>query len=267
MSSDAVFVREGDRWRPNEMARGPWDPHALHGGAPAALLVHAFEACEPQEGLELARVTYEFVRPVPLDTLEVSVEVIRPGRRVVLLDGVIRNPEGEVVTRARALRARATDLGPTEDGPPPFPGPDFEAAQELEGSGPPGFDRHGAPMFATHAMDIRFVEGRFREPGPATAWFRLRHPLVAGEQTSPLELAATAGDFGNGIATVVSWEDHVFINPDLTLYFERPPRGEWVAMQSETRVRPGAVAVSESVIWDQYGRIGRATQALLVSPR
>jgi hypothetical protein len=116
-------------------------------------------------------------------------------------------------------------------------------------------------------MDIRFVEGSFMEPGPATAWFRLRHPLVAGESTSPFELTATAGDFGNGIATVVSWQEHVFINPDLTLYLERPPRGEWVAMQSETRVRPGAVAVSESVIWDQDGRVGLATQALLVSRR
>jgi Thioesterase-like superfamily len=267
MSSDAVFVRQGDRWRPNEIARGPWDPGALHGGAPAALLVHAFEACEPQEGLELARVTYDFVRPVPLAELEVDVEVVRPGRRVMLLDGVIRDAAGEVVTRARALRARASDLGPTEDGPPPFPGPDSEAARTIEDSGPPGFDRDGPAMFGTHAMDIRFVEGNFRETGPATAWFSLRHPLIADEVTSPRELTATAGDFGNGIGTVISWEEHVFINPDLTLYFERAPRGEWVAMQSETRVRPGAVAVSESVIWDQYGRIGRATQALLVSAR
>jgi acyl-coenzyme A thioesterase PaaI-like protein len=267
MSSDAVFVRAGNRWQPSDMARGPWDPQALHGGAPAALLVHAFEACEPQEGLQLARVTYEFVRPVPLAELEVSVEVVRPGRRVMLLDGEIRDGAGEVVTRARALRARASDLGPTENVPPLFPGPDSEAAAALEGSGPPGFDRGGAPMFATHAMDIRFVEGSFAEPGPATAWFRLRHPLVADEPTSPFELAATAADFGNGIATVVSWQEHVFINPDLTLYLERPPRGEWVAMQSETRVRPGTVAISESVIWDQDGRVGRATQALLVSRR
>jgi hypothetical protein len=90
---------------------------------------------------------------------------------------------------------------------------------------------------------------------------------VAGEAASPFELAAAAGDFGNGIATVVSWEDHMFINPDLTLSLEREPRGEWVAMQSQTRVRPGAAAVSESVIWDQEGRVGRAIQALLVSAR
>jgi hypothetical protein len=78
---------------------------------------------------------------------------------------------------------------------------------------------------------------------------------------------AAAGDFGNGIASVLSWDEHVFINPDLTLYVEREPVGEWVALQSEMRVSPGAVAVAESVLWDETGRIGRAVQALLVGRR
>ena len=41
MTLDAVFVRDGDRFRATDLARGPWDPGALHGGAPAALLVRA----------------------------------------------------------------------------------------------------------------------------------------------------------------------------------------------------------------------------------
>jgi Thioesterase-like superfamily len=262
MSLEAVFVRHGARWRAGELARGPWDPQAAHGGAPAALLVHAFEACEPQTGLQLARITYEFVRPVPLGELTLNVEVVRPGRRVMLLDGVIRDADGTEVTRARAMRLRASELGPSDSGPPPFPGPQSGAAKEF---GDP--QAAALPMFATDAMEIRFVQGAFREPGPATAWFRLRRPLVAGEPTSPFARAAAAGDFGNGSASVMSWEEHVFINPDLTLYLEREPRGEWVAMQSQTRVLPGAVALSESVLWDETGRIGRAIQALLVSHR
>jgi hypothetical protein len=116
-------------------------------------------------------------------------------------------------------------------------------------------------------MEIRFVEGEFREPGPSTAWFRLRHPLVAGVPTRPLELLAAVSDFGNGIASELSWDDHVFINPDLTVYVEREPAGEWVALQSQTRLGTGSVAIAESVLWDQRGRIGRATQSLLVSRR
>ena len=44
MSVDAVFVQDGDRFRATDLALGPWYPGALHGGAPAALLVHAVDA-------------------------------------------------------------------------------------------------------------------------------------------------------------------------------------------------------------------------------
>src|SRR5205823_13795954 len=60
-------------------------------------------------------------------------------------------------------------------------------------------DLHSFPTrrssdLATHAMEIRFVEGRFREAGASTAWFRLRVPLIAGTSTFPLDRAAAAGD-------------------------------------------------------------------------
>ena len=122
-------------------------------------------------------------------------------------------------------------------------------------------------MFATHGMEIRFAEGAFREVGPATAWFSLRAPLVAGEPSRPLDLIVAASDFGNGIAPAVSWEEHTFINPDLTVLVEREPTGEWVALQADTRVHRGSVAIAESTIWDERGRIGRAVQTLLVAPR
>lgn len=255
MTPAPIFVQDGEVFTPLPEARGPWDPNALHGGAPAALLVHAFESHPSAEGLGLARLTCEFVRPVPLAPLTVSTEVLRPGRRMTLLEGRIADPAGIEVVRARALLLLASEVGPGLAEPPPFPGPE---------EGTPNDFGVGAPMFATHGMEIRFVEGRFREIGPATAWFRLRGELIAGTETSPFERVAAAGDFGNGIASELSWGEYLFINPDLTLYLEREPGGEWVGLQSKMRVSPGAVAVAESVIWDEQGRIGRATQSLLV---
>ena len=35
---DALFVADHDRFVPTELARGPWDPNALHGGPVAALV-------------------------------------------------------------------------------------------------------------------------------------------------------------------------------------------------------------------------------------
>lgn len=259
MTPAAVFVQDGDRFTATEIALGPWDAGALHGGAPAALVLHVLAQSVPAgSALRPARITYEFVRPVPRGPLTVEVATVRPGRRVSVLDATIRDGEGVEVTRARALLVAPTELGQSEDGALPFPGPDVATASDWS---------HGAPPFAVDAMEIRFAAGGFLEPGPATAWFRLRVPLIEGEPVSPLELAAAAGDFGNGIASVLSWDEHVFINPDLTLYFEREPAGEWVALQSRMRVVPGSVALAESDLWDERGRIGRATQSLVVGPR
>lgn len=260
MSLEAVFVRDGDHYRATELGLGPWYETALHGGAPAALLAHEVTAAAPDPSLRLARLTCEFVRPVLMGPLAVRVDVVRPGRRLSVLDAFLLDGDGTEVTRARAVLLRPSQVGEPTLAPPPFPGPEQGRPNDFHRGG-------GRTMFATHAIEIRFVEGSFREPGPATAWFRLRHPLVAGETPTGLDLVAAAGDFGNGIASVLSWDQHVFINPDLTLYVEREPVDEWVALQARTRVQAGSVAVAESVLWDREGQIGRAIQSLLVDRR
>jgi hypothetical protein len=116
-------------------------------------------------------------------------------------------------------------------------------------------------------MELRFVEGSFGAVGPATAWFRLRVPLIAAEPVLGIDRVAAAGDFGNGIGSELDWAGHSFINPDLTLYVERDPVDEWVALQSHMRVVQGSGAIAQSVLWDRRGRIGQALQSLLVDRR
>jgi hypothetical protein len=66
---------------------------------------------------------------------------------------------------------------------------------------------------------------------------------------------------------VLPWGDYVFINPDLTVYIERAPVGEWICLEAETRLTSPGVAVAESTLYDARGRVGRAIQALLVARR
>ena len=257
---DAVFHPDGPgRFVPTELARGPWDPGAQHGGAPAALLVGALERVEAAGPMALVRLTYEFLRPVPMAPLEVRTRVLRPGRRVQLLEGSLHAGEDEVA-RVAALRIRREEVpAPAAPAPPAPAGPADSALLEPPSQRP--------PSFAWNAMEIRFARGSFWEVGPSFAWFRLRVPIVAGEEPSPLQRLAAAGDFGNGIATAVSWRTHVFINPDLTLYVERPPAGEWVALDAETRLDGEGVGVSDSALYDERGRVGRAQQGLYVAER
>jgi hypothetical protein len=258
MSAEPVFLESNGRFVATDYGRGPWDPRALHGGAPAALLVRAFERVPAPEGLSLARVTYEFLRPVPVGPLEVSAEVVRPGRRVQLLEASIVAGGIEVV-RARALQIQLAQAGGAfVEGPAPPAGPEHGQAASIS--------LPHRPMFAFDAIEIVFVEGTWGH-GPCRAWFRLRSPIVAGEEPSPLQRLAAAGDFGNGISATLSWDEYLYINPDLTLYVERAPVGEWICLDSQTRIADGGIGVAESVLFDQRGRVGKATQALLVAPR
>jgi hypothetical protein len=258
--SDAVYLPHGpERVVPTELARGPWDPDAQHGGAPAALLARAVEQVEAPGPMAIVRLTYEFLRPVPLTPLAVRARVARPGRRVQLVE-VSLHAGDEEVARVTALRIRRDEV--------PAPAPLAVTAP----AGPEAGELLVAPSerpigFAWNAMEIRFARGSFWEVGPSFAWFRLRVPLVAGEEPTPLQRLAAAGDFGNGIATAVSWRTHVFINPDLTLYLEREPAGEWIALDAETRLDGDGTGVSDSVLLDERGRVGRAQQGLYVAER
>ncbi|MGZ6313988.1 MAG: thioesterase family protein [Candidatus Limnocylindrales bacterium] len=260
--TEAIFIPQGGgRYLATGVARGPWDENAQHGGAPASLLAHAFEELPTVEGLEIARITYELVRPVPLRELIVRAEVVRPGRRVQLMEASIITPDEVEVVRARALSVqRARDV-PGEalasDRVPPLP----EAGRAND------YPPQAHELFALDGVELRFVSGTFREPGPSTAWFRLRLPVVQGAEPTPLQRMTAAADFGNGISAPFSWDEYLFINPDLTLYVEREPVGEWVCLEATTRISEGGIGLSESVMYDERGRIGRALQSLLVARR
>ncbi len=116
-------------------------------------------------------------------------------------------------------------------------------------------------------MELKAVAGAFLELGPATMWLRMRQPLVAGEEPTPLQRALVAADVGNGISAVLDYHSYVFINVDLTVHFERMPVGEWVCVDAVTRPQPTGIGTAESVLADQRGRIGRAAQSLLIEQR
>jgi Acyl-CoA thioesterase C-terminal domain/Acyl-CoA thioesterase N-terminal domain len=260
MSAEPVFDLVDGRFVATEFASGPWDPKAQIGGAPAALLARAFELEPAAEGLILARLTYDFIRPAPIGPVSVRAETVRSGRRVQLLEAAMV-ADGVEVVRARALRvhrASADAAASAPDALAPPPGPDAGQAGEL-----PGLHR---PRFATDANEVRFVAGGFGG-GPGTAWFRLTRPLVSGEAATPLQRLAAAADFGAGLSSVLPREHYVFMNVDLTMYVEREPFGEWFCLDSQTRISAKGIGVAESVLFDVNGRVGRATQALLVAPR
>jgi hypothetical protein len=251
---DAFFEEDGDRLVPTEATRGPWDPGSQHAGPPSALIGRALERCEPRDGMRMGRVTFEILRPVPLAPLTVEARVARPGRSVELLEAALSGPDGELM-RARAWRLQAGDVQLPGDEPPP--GPEKGDAGEF-------FDT-GQDVGYHTAMEYRFLTGAFLEQGPATVWMRMRLPLVAGEEPTPLQRVLIAADSGNGVSAALDWTRYLFINTDLSVHLLRPPEGEWVCLDAVTHV--DGLGMSDTSLWDERGRVGRAAQTLLVRPR
>ena len=253
--SEAFYEADGQRLVPSELTRGPWDPDAQHAGPPSALIARAIERCEPREQMRVGRITSEILGPVPLAPLSVSAAVVRPGRSVELLEAALSGPEGELM-RARAWRLTPGEVRLDEHDPPPR-GPDAGEARE--------FFPTGEPLGYHTAMEYRFLRGAFVEPGPATVWMRPRVPLVAGEEPTPLERVLIAADSGNGVSAALDWRRYLFINTDLSVHLLREPEGDWVCLDAVTHA--DGLGLSDTALYDERGRIGRAAQTLLVRRR
>ena len=103
--SESVFRADGERFIPTDQARGPWDPKALHGGAPAALMTAAFERTQPGAELPIARLGFQLLRPIPFAPLSIATRIVRAGKRVQELEGELLAEVGaagaELICRAK----------------------------------------------------------------------------------------------------------------------------------------------------------------------
>jgi hypothetical protein len=257
----AFYERDGRGYLATELTRGPWDPGAQHAGPPAALLGRELELLPEAEDFQTCRITLEILRPIPIGPVEVEARIVRPGRRVQLLEAELR-VDGEVLVMARAWRLRTAPVGLPADAVAIPPGPSLPGEP-----GPSTFLPSGHDVGYHSAMELRFTTGAFTELGPATAWLRMRHPLVDEEEPTPLQRVLIAADVGNGISAAVDFRKFVFVNVDLTVQLERLPEGEWVCVDAVTLPRERGNATAESVLGDESGRLGRALQTLLVAAR
>jgi len=259
----AFYVSDGGRFVSSELTRGPWDEGSQHAGPPAALIARELERLPDAEGAtdwQIGRITYEILRPVPIEPLMVETRVLRPGRSVQHLSASLVGKAGELV-RASAWRVarQALELpaGLDAEEPPPPPA----AAEERP------FFPTGHEVGYQTAMEYRFVAGSFLQPGPATVWMRMRTPLVAGEEPTPIQRVMVAADSGNGVSATLDWARFLFINVDLTVHLHRMPVTEWVCLDAVTIPQASGLGLSDTALHDERGSIGRALQTLLVRER
>jgi hypothetical protein len=204
--------------------------------------------------------SFDILAPVPLAPLEVTSRSLRGGRRIEQIEATIES-EGKVRMRATAWRMRANETPEvaTLERPPPPP----SQAISSEFKGWPG----DTEIAYRDALEWRWIHGSFTEPGPACVWSRVKYPLVAGEEITPLGRLLVMADAASGVSAVLPWDEYLFVNLDLGIHLERPPHGEWMAMDAQTRIGDLGAGQCTAVLSDDLGRVGTSTQTLLVERR
>jgi hypothetical protein len=262
---EGVYIPEGpDTYVSTPLANAGWYDEGQHGGALAALIVGHLEKVPTLTEMEIARVSIEIFRVVPLVPLTIASRIIREGKRIQTIQAEVTDQEGVVLSTAVIQRLRTAAR--------PLP---KEAATESTGLALPeeahrpdakgwGVGESGKVMFHRRAIEIREIYGGFDSTGPGAVWIRPTVPLIAGRETTPAQRAVIAADFCNGISRMLDVSQWVFMNSDLTVHLGRYPVGEWVALDARSSYSDLGRGVAAGLLWDRELWVGRSAQTLFL---
>ena len=267
--SEHVYDREGDVFVPTLWSGSPWSDGHQHGGPINALFATAAEEAAAESGLRVVRLTVDLFRSVPRVPLELSWRFVRNGRRIAVIEAELKLPgSGELISRASSVL-----LAPSKDAPRSWehtPAPPLALAgtdpvefmpKESRDSFPPGFHS---------SFEVRMGAD---EHGPA-AWITTPLELFPGTPMTPLQRSAAVADLTFGlsgrsllrqrIVDVDAWRVPM-INIDTTIYWERPPVGEWFGFRHALLTDHEGIGLAEVDLADADGRLGRSLQAMLAT--
>ena len=258
----AYFERTGPAtFRATEHTGGAWSVDEQHIAPALGLLAHVVEtdrdARRPESGadrLPLARLSFDILGTLPVDEVETTVHVRRPGRTIELVEAtLIHAGRPAVVLRAWLLEQRDTaSVAGTHAAPIPAPAdtPEWDPTTVWPG----GFIR--TARLRRHQTS----------PGRAHFWVRTDEPLVADEPVSPTAAAVGLLDIANGMTVREDPGRVAFPNLDLTAYLVREPREGWVGFDTSVTFGDNGIGLTSSVLHDEQGPIGTLGQILTVRP-
>ena len=250
------------RFEPTTATESPWDRSAQHGGPPAALLAQAIDDAVPgaaDGSLRLARISLDFLGPIPRREVEVEVTPVKPGRRVHLTDARML-VDGRPVVLARAWHIAT---GP----PPPATGVAFPEVSARPGPAEQRYFAGQDDWGYGRAIEWRFVVGGFDDLGPGDVWTRVTMPLVAGRPLLGLHRALIVADSANGLSAELPMAQWFSIPPTMTTHLLRHPEGDWVNVAAATRFAGDGIGLTRADLADAAGWVGDVQQPLLVAQR
>ena len=256
MTPEPFFRRDGDRFIPNPISRGPWNPTSLHGRVVIGLLGREIERRHGDADYLPARLTVDMYRLPDLSPIEVVTRVVRDGRRIKVIDAEFvsggtpmaratcqllrrtENPAGRIWTTPPWTAPRPGDIAPLESSQQPLGG----------------------------MWTILPISGAMGSQGQRRLWMTERRALIEDEPWTPFSRVAVSCDFASPFANAGD-EGLAYINSDVTLYLHRLPATEWIGYEVVNHGATDGIAVGECFVHDEQGPIGSATVAALAQAR
>lgn len=246
-----IYTQSDSIWTPAAEAKGPWS--GQHGGAVAGVLASAIEreAAVLQAGVGV-KLSVHLLRPAPVAPVEIKVEVVTNSRRLTVLQATMMAHD-KPVALAHAVFIQPipiTALPPTPTTQP----------VDLESALPVSIGNYSSEPWFWHAIEAR-------QTADQTIWLCPRRPIAA--PLTPLAQVGMLADWASGFSRVDSWEEPVVAglpNADLTIHLSRQPQGEWLGLRPKSTWRNDGIGLTDTVLLDQWGVIGRCCQSLLLLP-
>ncbi|MDO8837462.1 MAG: thioesterase family protein [Parvibaculum sp.] len=254
---NSVFRRDGEVWNAHPQAQGPFG--GMHGGAAAALAVGEMEIMAAARGLGgLVSAQLYLLRPMPRDGLTSKVSAVREGGRVAVFENEIY-AGGKLQAKASACFQQPVEIDGLPGRPEtrlfePAAFPAWERPASFKSANPgPGF------------LDLCDIRDTVHADGTRAKWFRLKR--VFHETPTPFSNAMAVAD----VSTLFTVTDAGtrpnaagWPNADLSLHLSRDPIGEWIGVAQRGDWRGDGRGMTESEIFDVYGRIGRSCQSAVL---
>lgn len=236
--------------------RSNWTHEIQHGSPPLALLTKTVEEML-QPGMRIARLAFDILGAVPVADVAVRGRVVRPGRRICLLEAdMSAMDDGRPVARLSAWAMSASDTAEvvSDRYPPLSEGP--TAPLSWQWQNPTGY--------------LTTVDWRPQETDPDAAavyWVASKVGLVDDEPTTGLQRLTMVVDSANGIGAVLDPQRFMYMNTDTTVHVHRYPAGSDFAIRARASIGPDGVGVTTAEVFDTEGFLGMSAQALLVRPQ
>ncbi|GAA0475448.1 hypothetical protein Ade02nite_41580 [Paractinoplanes deccanensis] len=243
----SFYLPLGDgEFRPTKATESPWDTQMQHGGPPAALLGKLLAV----EGQRLARISVDFLGPIPRRDFQVETSPLKPGRLTSL------NEAHMIIDGRTAVIARAWHIAP---GPQPPAVTDAAHADALPGE---------ADDLFPDMPDWGYGQAiEWRATAETSIWTRVKHDLIDGEQLTGRDRALIIADSANGISAVLPLDKWLSIPPTMSTALLREPVDEWVHLSCRTALSDDGLGLCTGELYDRGGALGQVTQPLVVRAR